>query len=123
MNLTDNERIECTAKLEVYERMLLKGDDIKTSKITAAYFCQEIKREIALLKEDLRVVKPKAAKIEVITPEYGPGDEVRHTMSDTPALFTVMEVNHGTKEYKLTSNNLIKVVTVIVGWGELDESL
>jgi len=123
MSLTDEEKIECQAKLDVYKRMLLKGDDIKTSKITAAYFCQEIKREIELLKEDLKEVKAKPSKVDVIKPKYGPGDEVRHTVTDTPGLFTIMEVHHGTQKYKLTSNNMIKPVTVIIGWGELDEAL
>ena len=123
MSLTDREIIECESKLEVYERMLLKGDDIKTSKITAAYFCREIKREIALLKEDLKTPKAKVSKVDIIKPKYGPGDEVRHTITDTPGLFTVMEVHHGTRDYKLTSNNMIKPVTVVVGWGELDEAL
>ena len=122
MSLTDVERIENKAKLEVYERMLMKGEDLKTSKITAGYFCQEIKREIVLLKEDLKVVKIKTEKIDVIKPKYSPGDEVRHTVIDTPGLFTVMEVRHGAQEYKLTSNHLIKPVTVVIGWGELDES-
>jgi hypothetical protein len=120
MELTDKERIELQAQLEVYERMHQKGQDIKSGKITANYFVEEIGREINLIKTSLKPPVAKAEKIEVIKPEYGPGDEVRHTVTDTPMLFTVMEVHHGRREYKLTSNNSIKPVTIVVGWGEID---
>ena len=122
MSLTDVKRIESEAKLEVCRRMYQKGTDIKSNRITASYFCEEINREIGLLEKSLQEVVVKKQKIDVIKPKYGPGDEVRHTVTDTPSIFTVMEVNHGTQEYKLTSNYLIKTVTVVVGWGELDES-
>lgn len=120
MELTDKERIELNAQLEVYERMLQKGQDIKSAKISASYFCEEISREINLIKASLKQPEVKTHKIDVIKPEYGPGDEVRHTITDTPMLFTVMEVNHGRHEYKLTSNNSIKPVTIVVGWGQID---
>jgi len=32
-----------------------------------------------------------------------------------------MVVDHGSQEYKLTSNNQIKPITIVVGWGELNE--
>ncbi|MEK6828851.1 MAG: hypothetical protein AABY15_01905 [Nanoarchaeota archaeon] len=121
MALTDKEKIELEAKLEVYQRLHVKAGDIKSGKITSTYFAEEILREINLIKEELREPATKPEKIDVIKPKYGPADTVRHTITDTPMLFTVMEVNHGRREYKLTSQNQIKPVTIIIGWGELDE--
>ena len=121
MELTDKERIELQAQLEVYERMYQKGSDIKMNRITPGYFVEEIGREIKLIKSSLEEPKVKPYKVEIIKPEYGPGDEVRHTITDTPMLFTVMVVDHGSQEYKLTSNNQIKPITIVVGWGELNE--
>lgn len=121
--LTDKERIELHAQLEVYKRVLVKAQDLKNGKIKSTYFHEEIKREIELITKELKVPAKKPEKIDVIKPKYNPGDEIRHTITDTPALFTVMEVNHGTREYKLTSNNMVKPVTVVIGWGEIDEAL
>ncbi len=120
--LTDKEKIELNAKLEVYKRVLVKAGDIKAGRITSIYFESEIEREIKLIEEQLREPVSKPEKIEMIIPEYGPGDTVRHTITDTPMQFTVMEVIHKTQQYKLTSKNQIKPVTVLVGWGEVDSN-
>lgn len=120
--LTDKEKIELNAKLEVYKRVLVKAGDIKVNRITPSYFESEIAREIRLIEEELKEPVAKPEKVEVITPEYGPGDTVRHTITDTPMLFTVMEVIYKTQQYKLTSKNQIKPVTVLVGWGEVDSN-
>jgi hypothetical protein len=56
-----------------------------------------------------------------MVPKYGPGDKVSYLIDDSPTIFTVREVHHKTKEYKITSNT-IKPVTVFVGWDEIDGS-
>ena len=120
--LTEREKVILKAKLEVYEKMLNKSHDLQYGNLSPEYFTTIIEREIELIEDKLKEPKKDPGKIEVIKPKYGPGDTVRHTITDTSILFTVMEVHHGSQEYKLTSNNQIKPVTVMVGWGELDEN-
>lgn len=57
-----------------------------------------------------------------IEPKYGPADEVYFTVTDTPILFRVMEVHHGKREYKITSIDQIKPITLIVKWSELEKN-
>lgn len=57
---------------------------------------EEVERELASIGEKLKEPKlPKKVSevIDVITPDYGPGDEVSHRVTDTAMLFKVMEVS------------------------------
>jgi hypothetical protein len=121
--LSEREKLVLHTRKEVFEEIYEKIQDINYGKIDAEYYLEEIDRELASIDTKLKEPKKVPEKVEVITPDYGPGDEVSHRITDSAMLFTVMEVRYGTQEYKLTSKNQIKPITVIVGWGELDETL
>ena len=121
--LTEREKLILEIELDVYERIRVKVQDVANGNINPDYYVIELDREIDRIEDKLKEPKKTPEKVDVITPEYGPGDEVSHRITDKAMLFKVMEVHHKSQEYKLTSTNQIKPVTVIIGWGELDETL
>jgi len=121
--LTEREKLILQTREEVFNEIYDKIRDINYGKIDAEYYLEEIERELTSIDEKLKEPKKIPEKVDIISPDYGPGDEVSHRITETAMLFKVMEVRHSTQEYKLTSTNQIKPVTVMVGWGELDETL
>lgn len=121
MTIEERDKLVLETKKEVLEEIKEKAEDIDNGFISPAYLVMEIKREVGLIDSKLKAYDKKPAKVEVLAPEHGPGDEVMYTITDKSQIFTVMAVNHGNQSYKLKSKNLIKPITVEVGWGELDE--
>jgi hypothetical protein len=126
LKLTEREKLTLQIKKEIYNDIYDKVEDISDGKIEPEYYMEEIERELDKINDKLKepaAPKKEPEKVEVITPDYGPGEEVSHRITDTAILFKVMEVNHSTREYKLTSKNQIKPIKIVVGWGEIDETL
>jgi hypothetical protein len=120
--LTEREKLILQTRKEVFYEIYEKIKDINFGKIDAEYYLEEIDRELVSIDDKLKEPKKVPEKVEILAPEYGPGEEVSHRITDTAILFKVMEVNHSTKEYKLTSKNQIKPITIMIGWGEIDEN-
>jgi len=126
---TEEKLIEAKAKLEVYTEVdkridaILNGDiDMVEDYARDVYNIKEgIEQEIDDLEMEIEEPEVKRGTYTRLSPEYGPGDTVRHMIKDTPVAFSVMEVDHDNHEYKLTSKNLIKPVTVVIGWSELEQ--
>jgi len=121
--LSEREKFILETEREIYNKIYDKIDDINKGKIDAEYYMEEIERKLDNIEGKLKEPILTPQKVEVLAPEYGPGEEISHRVTDTAMLFKVMEVNHSTKEYKLTSKNQAKPITIMVGWGELDETL
>jgi len=121
----EKERIILETKQEVYNKIRLKILDIDEGDIDPDYYVKEIDRILYSIKTKLDninfVDQEEEELVEGITPGHGPGDTVKYTITDRSILFKVMEVIHKDKTYKLKTKNQIKPVTVVVGWGELDE--
>lgn len=118
--LTEQEKIVIETKIDIYNKVKEKVQDIEDGEIGADYYLVEIDRKLSRLKSDLSEEDEVEVKIDVVLPKFSPKDSMPYAITDKSIMFTVMEVNHNDRTYKIKSKNQVKPITLVVDWDELE---
>lgn len=128
MELTEKEKIVLETQLETLEIVREKVDVIDDGDLNPGVYLSELERDVNRIKNKLREPEVEPDRIDIIKPQHGPGDTVTYSINGDgrDILFTVMEVHHKTKEYKMKSKiarsmTTDKAITVMAPWTDVSE--